>query len=392
MSKQKEKYSENLFQWIWDQVEFTSKILKTSCGSLLEILDPGRLNHGAGPDFLHAHLRLDGLELHGSVEIHRLSSEWNQHNHQNDSNFNSVILHVVFDDDIPGKVVRQDGSSPITLSIKPYLNAPLSTLAGVKGKGGILCKNSLMFINQSAFEKQIERAAKEYFTYKVEELLERYEPSGTISESWRNAMIIQIYRALGIPANIEQMQDLAIRILAAKSLPNSQDEFIEFIKLSAFEPNDRVQTLEWRHSGMRPASRPAIRVEQAALLHYRLALQPLDQFLKDPEISWSRVLHSLSRQSIPGINRLNLIKHTVYLPSVYLLGQLLVSKKLMDRAYECWLSEPHVIPDEVKKPFIEAGFQIKNGAGSLGLAHQLKRYCKRSECANCYLFKSAIRS
>lgn len=392
MAYKESKYNEGLFQWIWEESEFTTTLLETDCGSKVEILDPGELNHGEGPDFLRSRIKLDGIELHGSVEIHRLASEWIVHNHQKEKSFDSVILHVVYENDKPGKVFRSDGTQPVTVSIKPYLSSPLNKLARLKETNGLMCKDNLMFIHQEAFEEQIRKATKEYFTYKVEEVLEKYEPRGMISDSWKNAMIIQIYRILGIPVNRDQMHQLALQVIGEKTLPNSQEEFVDFVNEVAFIPKNRKFSIAWRHTGMRPASRPEVRIAQAAAFHYQIRKQPFEIFLEDPTISWKVLLNSIDPDSIPGSNTLNLIKKTVFQPSIYLLGQLLFSAKLMERSFEIWIEEPHQLPAVIKKPFLEAGFLIKNGAGSLGLAHQLKRYCRRRECHNCILFKNAIRS
>ena len=392
MRERKSKYRERLLQWIWEETEFTSTQLVTDCGSTVEIMDPGELNHGEGPDFLRSHLKIDGIQMHGSVEIHRMASEWIAHNHHREKRFDSVILHVVYENDRPGKVFRSDGTQPPTISIKPYLSSPLAKLARLKETRGLLCKDNLMFIHQEAFEEQIRKATKEYFTYKVEEVLDKYDPRGKVSDSWKNAMIIQIYRTLGIPVNRDQMQQLVQQILGSNSMPNSQNEFTDLAKEIAFNPKKRKNSIPWRHSGMRPASRPEVRIAQAAAFHYQIKNQPFTSFLKDPTISWKTLLHSINSETIPGLNTLDLIKKTVFYPSIYLLGQLLFSKMLMDRSFEVWIEEPHQLPEMIKKPFLEAGFVIKNGAGSLGLAHQLKRYCRRRECHNCYLFKNAIRS
>ena len=392
MRHNKRTYRENLFQWIWEQTEFTTTQLETECGSTVEILDPGELNHGGGPDFLRSRIKIDGLEMYGSVEIHRLASEWMVHNHHKEKSFNSVILHVVYENDKPGKVFRSDGSQPVTVSIKPYLRSPLNKLVRLKETRGLLCKDNLMFIHQDAFEEQIRKATKEYFTYKVEEILEQYDPTGLISDSWKNALIIQIYRTLGIPSNQNQMQQLAQQIIGEKSLPNSQDEFLNLIYDIAFNPKNRKNSIPWRSTGMRPASRPVVRVSQAAAFHYHIQNLAFKFFLEDPAISWDRLLSSIGQTHLPGLKTQNLMNKIVYQPSIYLLGQILFSTKLMERSFEIWIEEPHQVPEMIKKPFIEAGFLIKKEGESLGLAHQLKRYCKRRECHNCILFKNAIRS
>lgn len=392
MKQKKIRYKERLLQWIWEESEFTSTLLETDCGSKVEILDPGELNHGEGPDFLRSRIKLDDIDLHGSVEIHRLASEWIAHKHQKEKNFNSVILHVVYENDRPGKVFRSDGTQPVTVSIKPYLSSPLNKLARLKETRGLLCKDNLMFIHQEAFEEQIRKATKEYFAYKVEEVLDKFEPRGIVSDSWKNALIIQIYRTLGIPVNRDQMHQLALQIIGEKTMPDSQSEFVEFVTEVAFNPKNRKFFIAWRHAGMRPASRPEVRVAQAAAFHYQIRNQPFEIFLEDPVASWMALVHSIGQNDIPGLKTLNLIKKTVFQPSIYLLGQLLFSSGLMERSFEVWIDEPHLLPEMIKKPFLEAGFLIENGAASLGLAHQLKRYCRRRECYNCILFKNAIRS
>lgn len=43
-------------------------------------------------------------------------------------------------------------------------------------------KDNLMFIHQEVFTEQIRKATKEYFSYKVEEVLGKYDPQGLISD------------------------------------------------------------------------------------------------------------------------------------------------------------------------------------------------------------------
>ena len=61
----------------------------------IEVIDPGVLNHHAGPDFFGAKIQIDDLLWVGCVEIHHASSQWYQHGHDEDPAYRSVILHVV---------------------------------------------------------------------------------------------------------------------------------------------------------------------------------------------------------------------------------------------------------------------------------------------------------
>ena len=57
--------------------------------------------------FSNAQLKIDQLDWVGHVEIHLKSSDWFAHQHHQDSNYDAVILHLVWEDDVP--VVTQSG-------------------------------------------------------------------------------------------------------------------------------------------------------------------------------------------------------------------------------------------------------------------------------------------
>ncbi|MFA6569884.1 MAG: DUF2851 family protein [Bacteroidota bacterium] len=77
-----------------------SVIRATSKGNRLQVLSPGRINVNAGPDFIDTAILLDGAVRVGNSEFHRKSSEWIQHEHHKDIAYDSVILHIVFEDNL----------------------------------------------------------------------------------------------------------------------------------------------------------------------------------------------------------------------------------------------------------------------------------------------------
>ncbi|MEX0648651.1 MAG: DUF2851 family protein [Balneolaceae bacterium] len=383
-------YRESLFQWIWEQFEFTCRGLKTTCGKSIEIIDPGVQNHGAGPDFLQAHLVIDGLTWHGSVEIHKTTSGWNAHHHEEDRNFNNVILHAVYEDNSRKAVLRKDGTAPFTLCLQPYIRKDLHQLLSVRNKSILPCGKQVPFINQKAFEKQVDIAHKEYFNFKVNELLNEYNSHAPPSEAWRQVLTVSLYDALGIPVNRNQMKELARRIIATPVKFSDFDDFLSGVKREAFSaPGTSIQ---WVENGMRPASMPVTRIPQAAAFHHAILHQPFRSFLHSGTGTWNDILSRIPQSLVPGSTRLSILRNTVFLPAIYLLGDLFQSKKLMQDAYSTWQKPPQQVPAEVQAPFQKAGFSIKSSARKLGLAHQYKRYCLTYQCQRCEVFKSAIRS
>lgn len=392
MAESVHRYRESLFQWIWKELQFNSRSMATVCGKSLEIIDPGVLNHGAGPDFERAHLIIGGLHWHGSVEIHKTPAGWKSHQHHKDENFNNVVLHVTYTGQKSSQTERKDGTKPFGLALKPYLHKSLQTLLTVKMKDSLPCGGNVTFVNQSAFERQADIAHQEYFEYKMEEILGDYNPHLPVSRAWKQAVIIRLYSSLGIPSNRTQMEALARRLAAKEPVEQSLEEFTDLAEQEAQRLAEVESSMVWHHSGMRPASRPDVRIPQAAALQYQIGRIPLKNFLNQGPVLWPSLVSSVPGALRPGASRLSILKNTVFLPGLYLLGDLFRSDMLLKKTYSEWRSSAQIVPAEVLIPFRNAGYAIPAHIKKLGLAHQYKRYCKKRNCHHCEVFKNAIRS
>ncbi|MDD3953760.1 MAG: DUF2851 family protein [Lentisphaeria bacterium] len=94
------QFSERFLQIIWNEKLLTAN-LHCSDGTALRIVSGGSWNNAAGPDFSRAVLLFDAQLSRGDVEIHRYSSDWFRHGHQSDPAYDEVILHVVWQNDLP---------------------------------------------------------------------------------------------------------------------------------------------------------------------------------------------------------------------------------------------------------------------------------------------------
>lgn len=390
MSGSSYPYRETLLQWIWQELEFDTSSLIASDGETLEIVNPGKLNTGAGPDFTNACIRIGEIKLHGSVEIHTYPGAWSQHRHEQSDRFDSVILHVVYDigrsEHTP--VRRPDGTSPPLLVLRPHLQKSLTHLFERKQTSGLPCESHVKFINQQAFETQIEKAHRDYFEYKTAFLLNRYDGSLTLSNAWQVMLGRAIFHTLGLPKNrmaMEQMFEL-IREFEPDRPP---DAFIKRSTTAVFDSPD-AEKIHWVYAGMRPASRPEKRAAQAAALWYAIRRTPFKHHLSHTDDAWPLLQKAIPAAKRPGAQMESILKHTVYRPAQYLLGEFLHSKHLKTFAYNRWLSARGAVPREVSNVFREAGFSIGRNLNKPGLAHQLKRFCRPMNCHRCDVFKKAI--
>lgn len=390
MKEQLSEYHEGLYQWIWETLEFDVQSLKTICGEPISIIEPGERNPGAGPDFLRSKLKIGDLTWSGSVEIHKRAKHWNHHKHQKDPAFNNVVLHVVFDTP-QSEIFTEDGSKPFTVNLGPRLSSQLKSLFNRHKSGELPCGRHISFINQDAFRHQILKVHKEYFNYKADALLKYYDPLLPPSKAWKKAFIVQLYRALGIPRNRQAMGQLAQAVYSAKDLPTSSVNVERYVTSLAFDEKNAPQ-IKWVNTGMRPASRPPVRVKQAAWLHAAAEALPFSTFLKNGVFAWRQLINDLPKGNRPGRSRLSVIKFTVFLPAIYLLGDLFHADGIKQEAFECWQKGSQQVPRKVSDPFKEAGFEVEKGLQVMGLAHQYKRYCRVKRCHKCNVFKYAIRS
>jgi len=91
--------NERLLQFIWQFQHFNKNELATITAEKVQVISPGQFNTNQGPDFTNAKIVVDNTTWVGTVELHIRTSDWNRHKHQEDKNYNNVILHVVWEDD-----------------------------------------------------------------------------------------------------------------------------------------------------------------------------------------------------------------------------------------------------------------------------------------------------
>ncbi|MFQ6676872.1 MAG: DUF2851 family protein [Fidelibacterota bacterium] len=69
--------------------------LETAEGRSLTIIHHGRRNRNKGPDIKNAILFIQSNIVKGDIECHIMERDWYTHHHENDQNYNRVILHII---------------------------------------------------------------------------------------------------------------------------------------------------------------------------------------------------------------------------------------------------------------------------------------------------------
>ena len=116
------KIPERLLWKLWKRRAARQDEFRTSAGTRIRVLYPGRSGTAAGPDFRDALLDVEGLGLvRGDVEIHLRQRDWKSHGHGNDPNYNGVVIHGALEREQPGNRALQSGTSAPVVSLSSLL-------------------------------------------------------------------------------------------------------------------------------------------------------------------------------------------------------------------------------------------------------------------------------
>jgi hypothetical protein len=202
---------EDFLHQIWKQQLFLkTNPLITGHGEMA-VIKTGFKNRHAGPDFEQARIRLADIEWNGSVEIHVRASEWNEHGHQQDAAYQSVILHVVWEKDTD--VFRKDGTVVPCLEIKNLV--PLEVLFRYRelteaGKDEMIPCAALLHGTEPFLMVQMqERVLVERLEKKAEAIRRRYLQSG---KDWLTTLYHTLAWGIGLKINAEGMEMLAASV------------------------------------------------------------------------------------------------------------------------------------------------------------------------------------
>ena len=148
--------NEELLYFVW-KFGLTNPNLQTISGNEIKIINPGLQNHQSGPDFKNSKIKIEDKTWIGNVEIHVKTSDWIKHGHSSDKAYDSIILHVVYENDI---VLEEHIFRKVhTLELKPYIdNYFLENYENFKSqKGWITCESQIHKIDSFHISTWLDR-------------------------------------------------------------------------------------------------------------------------------------------------------------------------------------------------------------------------------------------
>ncbi|SEB08451.1 DUF2851 family protein [Pedobacter hartonius] len=281
------RLNEDFLHYIWQYRLLTRLDLYCTNGETLQIIHPGSRNTNAGPDFNTAKLRIGGQLWVGDVEIHVRASDWLLHHHQENRSYDSVILHVVCEDD--AVICRTDGSLVPVFLLKDLIPEAMfgKYRALLEGRNFFPCAQQIGQVDHITVQRMLNRMVTERFLEKTAELEFHLEQN---HHNWNETFHMLLIRnfgfrvnnlpfqllAAGLPATLlakHRDQPLQIEALLfgqagflegdfKDSYPRQlQSEYLFLKKKYQLQPEDKSL---WKFLRMHPQNFPVLRIAQLA--------------------------------------------------------------------------------------------------------------------------------
>lgn len=199
---------EEFLYYLWSYY-LSGKTFTTVDGKKLVVDKPGQRNSDSGPDFFNARVTIDNTVWAGNVELHVYSSDWYKHHHGDDKIYDSVILHVVYDNNMP--VYRKSGEKIPCLALNGKVDDRLfSTYQRfLLSRKWIACAHELKDVPYINLYHWLQRLSVERLQEKATIIKEElHDSQGNFMEVFYR----QLFRGFGFKVNAEAFEQLAVSL------------------------------------------------------------------------------------------------------------------------------------------------------------------------------------
>lgn len=191
---------EDFLHYLWNFKKFDLVNARTTRGLPLVLLNPGTPNFNSGPDFFNGQVKIGDELWAGNVEIHIKSSDWYTHGHEKDPNYDNVILHVVWEEDVD--IFRKDNSVIPTLELRNVVSEKVMEsyryLLLAPNSKWINCEKDFPGFEDFHLDNWLERLYLERLQVKSDLILKHLEKSGN---NWEQVLFHMLAKNFGLKVN-----------------------------------------------------------------------------------------------------------------------------------------------------------------------------------------------
>jgi hypothetical protein len=414
---------EAFLQYIWQFQYFDKSGLKTVSNEDLQVVHPGILNRNAGPDFSNARIVIDGMSWVGSVEVHIKSSEWFAHHHNRDGSYETVVLHVVWENDRP--VSHEDGTVLPAIELRGRVSDEIVSQYRRLVQSGfdIPCAPQLASVPDIVRNSMLDRVMIERLEKKSSEVLALLSNN---HGDWEETAYQLLARNFGFKLNAGPFFQLACSLpykflrkhidrpaqveamlfgVAGFLAERSGSEYHQLLRREYGLLRGKYQlerselhASQWKFMRLRPANFPSLRLAQfAALVTLRTNffsnlietadLHQLAVWLKVVQSEFWTIHYSFKKRKKEPVWSMgkttveNIAVNTV-VPLLVAYGKSRDEQSFIDRA-EDLLRQVGAEQNHITNHWANVGWEVKNAFDSQALIQLFNSYCTPRQCLNC---------
>ncbi|MCQ2203801.1 MAG: DUF2851 family protein [Bacteroidales bacterium] len=416
---------ESFLQYVWLHRLFYPEGISTADGEPVEVVNPGKLNTDAGPDFFNAQVRIGDTLWAGNVEVHVEADDWFHHHHDGDSSYDNVILHVVHRSTGRPAITSKGRVVPeVVLRYPDDLFSRYDSL--MSSTNTIRCARELPTLTKLDRDSWLDRLTWERF----EEFNARVERIMQLTAfDLDQTFFTLLCRSLGGHVNGQPMERLALatplKILLKHNEPLQMEALLlgqagfltPFIE-GTETPDDYTRLLcreydflrskfslspmdqsEWKMARLRPDNFPTIRIVQVAALVARCPgnfesvfrtldssrlMDCLDVAASDYWDSHYSLSHPAraSRKKALGISTRRVVIINAVIPFLFAYSRRLGDQKGQLNVFNMLSFVPTEKNGKVAR-WTECGIEPQNEAEAQALMLLYNNYCEQRKCLLC---------
>ena len=414
---------EEFLQYIWENRLFISEKLVTTNNENLKILNVGRRNTDSGPDFFNAKIKIEDTIWAGNIEIHKKSSDWKKHKHHTNKAYDSVILHVVENDDQPVNRTNNQLIPTLILKYPERLRTNYQNL--LDAKTWIACQNQFHKIDPIILQLGFNRLMIDRLEDKTDEILGMLNRN---KNDWNETFYQMLTKMFGFKVNAIPFELLAkslpLQILAKhknnlqqveallfgnSGLLNIQllgdDYYLKLRNEYSFLYNKYqlkgVESHLWKFMRLRPGNFPTIRISQLAALIHRshglfskiIEIESIENLKKLFKVNASEYWNShynfnklskINSKKELGENSINTLIINIVIPFLFVFGEKQNKPHLKNRALE-FLEQLPPENNSIISKWKKLGIESRSALETQALLQLKNIYCEKKKCLNCQI-------
>jgi hypothetical protein len=415
--------TESFLHYVWKNKIFRFLDLKTTDDEDLKIIHPGFPHQDAGPDFKQAIIKIGAITWAGDVEIHVNSSDWIKHRHQLDPKYQSVALHVVYNNDCI--INRSDREHISTLELKSYI--PIKVIEEYQklslSDNLLPCKTEVKNFPALQFSSFLSGIAVDRLLGKQNSIFEILRNcSGDWNETFFRLLGVNFGFKTNAPAFDLLGKSIPYKILCNHANNRLQLYSIIFGQAGMLEKEldddyyiqlqDEYRFLRykydlipihkknWNYLRLRPSNFPCIRLAQFSEIIYNTSDvlnkylftgefdSLLKNFKKEPHEYWKTHYHfgkcTAEHPVNLGKKTENLIFINTLIPLLFAFGTFSGEEKIQEKAIGL-LENIDFEENRTTKCYKSAGFPAGNALYSQAILELHQHYCLKKKCLDCAL-------